>query len=327
MSFNEFLDPFERLLADITPPHTVRQIEAGGSPGALWAALEASGFLDVLVPEEAGGAGLTLTDVGPLFVALGRHIPPAPVAETMLARCLLAEAGVDCPAGPIILAVADRDTTPPVPYGQVAEHVLLQTGDQLGLVAADAAAMREPGAYHGLAERFAWRDPWAGAICAAPPGGLRTIAALVRSCLIAGAAGRILDMTVSYANQRVQFGRRIGQQQALQQQLAVMAQQVIAARLASEAACAAGLPADELVVAAAKQMCGTAAAQVANIAHAVHGAIGISEEYDLQLFTRRLHEWRLADGSPHWWALRLGEARMASSQTSTDFVRAHLAPA
>lgn len=36
------------------------------------------------------------------------------------------------------------------------------------------------------------------------------------------------------------------------------------------------------------------------------GAIGISEEYDLQLLTRRLHEWRLADGSEGYWEDLLG---------------------
>lgn len=64
-----------------------------------------------------------------------------------------------------------------------------------------------------------------------------------------------------------------------------------------------------------------AAVQIANIAHAVHGAIGISAEYDLQLFTRRLHLWRLADGSESWWARVLGEIRFDDGASSVDFVR------
>lgn len=327
MDYNEFLDPFERLLADIASPERIRQIESSGALGELWTVLEESGFLDALVPEEAGGAGLTLKDAGPLFIALGRHALPAPVAETMLARYLLSGEGIEYSTGPIVLAVANRDRTPPIPCGRVAEHVLLETGEQLVLVAAEALVRCDPGTYGGLAESFTWQERLAGLTFAVPQSGLRTMAALVRSCLIAGAAGRLLDMTVGYASERVQFGRPIGQQQAVQQQLAVMAEQVVAARLASEAACAAGLPANALAVAAAKQVCGAAAAQVANIAHAVHGAIGVSEEYDLQLFTRRLHEWRLADGSSNWWAHRLGEARIAARQSTIDFVRAHLAPA
>ncbi|MEZ5656636.1 MAG: acyl-CoA dehydrogenase family protein [Sphingobium sp.] len=328
MDFNELLDPFERLLEDVAGPERIRQIESDAALGELWTALEESGFLDALVPEAAGGAGLTLGDVYPLFVALGRHAVPAPVAETMLARLLLAKEGVDYPRGPIVLAVAHGDATPPVPHGRVAEHVLVEAGgESLVLVPTEALTRIETGVHGCLSGSFSWEAPLSGLLCSVPEHGLRTLAALVRTCLIAGAAGRLLDMTVGYANERVQFGRRIGQQQAVQQQLAVMAQQVVAARLASEAACVAGLPVNSpLIVATSKQVCGTVAAEVANIAHAVHGAIGISEEYDLQLFTRRLHEWRLADGSSSWWALRLGEARLASSQSSVDFVRAALVP-
>src|SRR5690606_35947275 len=93
MDSNELLDPFNRLLEDVAAPLTVREIEAGGSADALWASLTESGFLDALVPESAGGAGLSLADINPLLQALGRYAVPAPVAETMVARALLAAAG------------------------------------------------------------------------------------------------------------------------------------------------------------------------------------------------------------------------------------------
>jgi acyl-CoA dehydrogenase len=42
----------------------------------------------------------------------------------------------------------------------------------------------------------------------------------------------------------------------------------------------------------------------------------------LQLYTRRLHEWRLADGTEGYWAGLLGTSRLASpAATSIDFVR------
>ena len=53
-------------------------------------------------------------------------------------------------------------------------------------------------------------------------------------------------------------------------------------------------------------------------------AIGISEEYDLQLFTRRLYEWRLADGSESYWNRLLGQARLADAVGSVDWVRAQV---
>lgn len=147
--------------------------------------------------------------------------------------------------------------------------------------------------------------------------------ALLYSAQIAGAAARLLDMTVAYANERAQFGKPIGRQQAVQQQLAVMAEQVVATRLAVELASACGEP-DRLRAASAKAIASRYAASIAATAHAVHGAIGISAEYDLQLYTRRLYAWRLAGGAESHWEVQLGEAVLASSNTSLDWVRANL---
>jgi hypothetical protein len=104
-------------------------------------------------------------------------------------------------------------------------------------------------------------------------------------------------MTTRHANERVQFGKPIGRQQALQQNLAVMAEDAVAARIAAQLGCARGLDVSLAAAAVAKSTASSVAARLAGTAHAVHGAIGISEEFDLPLLTRRLHEWRLADGS------------------------------
>ncbi|CPQ60365.1 acyl-CoA dehydrogenase [Bordetella pertussis] len=62
-------------------------------------------------------------------------------------------------------------------------------------------------------------------------------------------------------------------------------------------------------------------ALAANTAHAVHGAIGVTEEYDLQLYTRRLHGWRLAHGSEAYWHQVVGAALMGSGDGAVQFVR------
>lgn len=322
MDSNELLDPFNRLLEDVAAPGAVREIEAGGPADALWAGLTDSGFLDALVPESAGGAGLSLADIHPLLQALGRHAVPAPVAETMVARAILANAGIECPAGPIVLAVLSGQATGAVPFACVASHALLEVGGQLVLTPMASATVTATGVQGSLAAFLSWQGAPQGPTCAAPAEGLRTIAAVIRAADMAGAADRLLDMTVAYANERVQFGKPIGKQQAIQQQLAVMAEQVVASRLASQIGCASGLPPSLEGAATAKHVTSTAAVQIANIAHAVHGAIGISEEYDLQLYTRRLRELRIADGSERYWAALLGKSRLAkASENSVDFIR------
>ena len=50
-----------------------------------------------------------------------------------------------------------------------------------------------------------------------------------------------------------------------------------------------------------------AALEAAAIAHSIHGAIGFTAEFDLQLYTRRLHAWRQAAGSESYWHTVLGE--------------------
>jgi alkylation response protein AidB-like acyl-CoA dehydrogenase len=59
-------------------------------------------------------------------------------------------------------------------------------------------------------------------------------------------------------------------------------------------------------VACAKARTSEAAVAAAAIAHAVHGAIGVTEEHDLQLYTRRLWAWRLDFGTEAYWAGVIG---------------------
>jgi len=313
MMDNLLLDPFERLIEDQCSSVAIRAIESGDGLGELWSAVSDSGFLDALVPEKADGAGLSLSDIAPLLQVLGRFAAPAPIAETMVARALLAEAGFPSPSGPIVLAAGPG----PVPLGLVAEHALIDTGHELVLTA--LGSPRGTGVHHSLA---AFPPKPQGSGFARPSGGLRPISAVLRACAIAGAADRLLSMTIDYANERVQFGKPIGKQQIIQQQLAVMAEQAVACRIAAQLGCSAGFPPLLAAAATAKQVTSRAAAEIANIAHAVHGAIGISEEFDLQLYTRRLHEWRLADGSEDYWARLLGQQRLeAAGIASVDFVR------
>src|SRR5262249_54757249 len=132
-------------------------------------------------------------------------------------------------------------------------------------------------------------------------------AALV-TAQIAGAATRVLEMSLAHAQQRSQFGKPIGSFQAVQHQLSVMAEQACTACMAAQLrfASARHLPVPSLV-AMAKHVAGEAAAVVAAGSHAVHGAIGITAEFDLQLYTRRLRAWRSEAGSPSYWAHRVGQ--------------------
>ncbi len=136
---------------------------------------------------------------------------------------------------------------------------------------------------------------------------LAEIAAASFAALIAGAADRVLAMTLDYANQRSQFGKQIGKFQAVQNQISIMAERSWAARMAAQLACqSATWSPRPMLAAVGKSRSSEAAAIIADIGHAVHGAIGVTEEYDLQLYTRRLREWRLCAAAETYWASRIG---------------------
>lgn len=323
MDTNELLEPFVRMLADIASPAAVRAVEQGDSAAAMWDQFHESGFADALVGEAAGGAGLSFADVGALVSAIGAAALPLPAAETMVARALLANAGIEAPRGPIAFATACAPVQV-VPCGLVADHVLVDTGEDLVLAGAGDLAPQATGGEASLAARVTIPQALDGPRLARPEGGLRPVAAVLRASLIAGAAGRVLDMATAHANERVQFGKPIGRQQAVQQNLAVMAEDMVAVRIAAQLGAASGFPPSVLAAATAKATASAVAPRIAAAAHAVFGAIGISAEHDLQLFTRRLHEWRLADGSETLWQRELGAARMTSDAGTVDWVRERL---
>ncbi len=116
-------------------------------------------------------------------------------------------------------------------------------------------------------------------------------AATVGKCAeMVGAAQQILEMTVSYAKERIQFDRRIGSFQAVQHHCANMAVDVDASRLITYQAAwkiQEGLPCVK-EVAMAKAWVNEACRRVSALGHQVHGAIGFTWDHDLHLYTKRI---------------------------------------
>ena len=333
MSDHELAEPFERLLADACTPATVRAIEGGADPAPLWSRLEASGFVDTMVPESAGGAGLRLADAFPLFVVAGRHGMPLPLAQTMLVRALLAREGIAAPPGSIAIAAQTRVASDAAivcagtPYGLVADSIVVSLADGWRILPAATAERAPSGVHASLRADLRWRETPVNAIAGTAPLETSEAGAAITAALLAGAMARVLEISVAFANDRVQFGKSIGKVQAIQHQLAVMAEHVAAARMAAEIGCAGAGPLPvPLRAALAKARTSEAAALVAPMAHAVHGAIGITAELDLQLYTRRLHEGRADYGAETHWNRVVGRALIDSGASALDFMRSDLIP-
>ena len=330
-----FADSLQRLLAQFGAPVTVREVERTHRADALWTEIEASGFLDALVDEASGGAGLGLRAAFDLFLLCGRHALPVPMAHTLWLRALLAQAGFMAPRGPLTMApqvVSASDGVAhcnAVPFGAVADWVLVPAQPHALLLPLAAAERRATGVHGSLQAHLVWPARPDAAIEVRADVPWLHAGALLTAALMAGAMQRVLECTLTYANDRAQFGKPIGRFQAVQQQLAVMAEQVFAARMAAELGCADdGITIHPLRAAVAKARAGEAAEKVVAIAHAVHGAIGVTADFDLQLYTRRLQEWRGDFGSPAWWHPHIGAALLAAPQRSTlSFLLQQTAPA
>lgn len=327
-----FADAMQQLLATHCPPAVVRQVEHDGDIGALWRELENSGFIDALVDDADGGAGLGLLEAFSIVVACGRHALPAPMAHTMLVRALAVNPAL--PRGPIAIAPkCSRDANGSlhalqVPFGRVAEWALISIADESWLLPVAAEDFLPAGGHGCLDADLYWSTVPEHAIALGSHQDWKVVGATVTAALMAGALERILEMTLVYASERVQFGKPIGKQQAIQQQLSVMAEHVFSARMAAQI----GFQSDTaepdfLRGAVAKERTSAVGAATAAIAHAVHGAMGFTAEYDLQLYTRRLHEWRMAYGSESFWSRKIGEAALISDRSRPlDFVREHIMP-
>jgi alkylation response protein AidB-like acyl-CoA dehydrogenase len=326
---NIFGDAAERLFGETCTPDVIRRAEHGEPPAGAWQACEDAGFADALVREAHGGAGLGLADALPVVLAAGRHLCPYPIAHTLLARAWLSRAERPQSSGSIALAPhglavdGGRVAGLTVPWARSADYVLAGIDGQTWLLPMKAARV-EPNGVHGSLDGVAsWALADAERIDGPAP--LDTLAAAACTGLIAGATDRVLAMTLDYANQRAQFGKPIGRFQAVQQQISLMAEHVWAARMAAQLAFQGddGLP-RPLLAALGKARASQAVPHVADIAHAVHGAIGVTEEFELQRYTRRLREWRLAAGSESHWHERIGTDALASGADALTYLRTAL---
>ncbi|MBI5720872.1 MAG: acyl-CoA dehydrogenase [Rubrivivax sp.] len=307
---------------------------APGAPWAqaLWTDVEALAAHQLLVPEAAGGAGGDWLDACALLERAGAFSVPLPLAEALLAGWLRAQAGLGAATPePVAVAFTAADPAalrggatltldePGVPWAAQARHVALVGGvadaDACLLWLPRDALEVQPAAARGVepaarvsARALTLRTP--GFACARLPGlrvaDVRARAAVLTAAEIAGALGRVLALTLAYTGERVQFGRAIGQFQAVQHQLAQLAEEAAAARVAVRAAAKAeGTPWFVPAAAAAKLRAGEAAGLAVRIAHQLHGAIGITAEHALHLSTLRLQAWRDEHGAEAAWARAL----------------------
>ena len=114
-------------------------------------------------------------------------------------------------------------------------------------------------------------------------------AALAKSAEMMGGAQQVLEMTIAYAKERVQFDRPIGSFQIIQHYLADMSIDVDSSRVSLHKAAwmlSEGIPCTK-EISVIKGWISEAYRRVTAQAHQIHGAIGFTKDHDLELYFRR----------------------------------------
>lgn len=318
---------------------TVLGARPPSSPGSMdveaWRLLAASGLLGLAVSQEYGGAGCGVLEVCSVLVEQGRYLSTVPFAESVLAAApaieryggeqlrkllpaiaagelvvvpALAEAAVEAADEDTTVGVSLRGAVSGVPYGTVADRLLVPAACGDGPVAVflvDAAApgvrVEEQTTTSGQPQALVTLDGAPGRRLGGPDCHRFLLErATVGVCALqVGVLEEALRLTAGYTSQREQFGRPIATFQAVATRAADAYTDVETARVTMWRAAwllAAEEPAAS-AVAVAKFWAAEAGFRVSATAQHLHGGVGVSTDYPLHRYTRWARQNELTFGA------------------------------
>ena len=257
-SENIVVETAEKIFADLADAQEINRDKKGAWKAPLWQALSEAGLPLSWVAEEFGGSGASLAEGFGVLGAAGRHAIAVPLAETMLAGWLLAQAKISSPEGEMTVAPAspkDRLTLNAdgtisgrargVPFAKAAKHiaVLASGADGVSIALVDAKSVRIDAGLtlaNDNSDTVIFDKVSPSVAKPAPKGfdqtALMLMGGVIRSLQIAGALESMLDISVRYSNERVAFEKKISKFQAVQHNLARLAGESAAALAAATSA-------------------------------------------------------------------------------------------
>ena len=307
---------------------------------ALWEKLTEQGYTGIIFPEEYGGVGLGKVELALLMEEAGRALLPGPFFSTVAlagsvigalagpadkkkylapicageARSTVAflEANASWNPEDVQMAAASGTLTGEklfVPDAAVADFIAVVARNGVFVVQAKALGMQ----ISPMTGMDLTRKLYRVAFNKAPAEKIGDVAALAKGFDVAtvalvselvGGMQRTLDITVEFAKMRKQFGKPIGQFQAVQHQCADMYLETESSRSAAYYAAWAleeNAPDASIAVSIAKMYASDAARSVGNHGIQVHGGMGFTWENDVHLYYRRAKwsETAFGDSSFH----------------------------
>jgi len=316
----------------------------------LWGEMAGQGFLGVVIPEDAGGLALGNVELAALAEEMGRALVPGAFISTLLAGAIidaagskkhLAEIASGKAKGTLALLESTANWDPDavkmpaltgekwfVPDAAAADFLVVVARDagELALYLVDDATVKiEPMPAVDLTRRLykVVFDRAEGELLARGEAARKALdhgldVATVALCAeMTGGMQRTLDIAVEYAKTRKQFGKPIGQYQAVQHQCADMLVWTESSRSAAFYAAwmlDSGAPDASTAVSVAKVYASDACREVGNRGVQVQGGMGFTWENDTHLYYRRAKSSEIAFGDATFHRERI--ARLVIDQGS-----------
>jgi alkylation response protein AidB-like acyl-CoA dehydrogenase len=253
-----------------------------------WKRCAGLGWLALGLSEEAGGSGFGLPEEVMLFRELGRHLAPGPFLSSVIGARVAAAAG----ASELVNAIVSGERQVGIEVGDIAVNV--RQADLILVIDTDAGelfTLKSVDPIDGIdpGSRFAQVRKGAAVARAVDPHLLSRARVLVAAEQL-GIIEAVRDMSASYAQTRVQFGKPIGAFQAVKHRCADMAIAAYATigELFQAALLVEAGTEDAAFHAANAYVLATDGAKVStadNIQN--HGGIGFTWEQDSHLFLKR----------------------------------------
>ncbi len=321
----------------------------------FWGSLVEQGWLGLHIAEADGGQGFGLPELAVVLEELGRAVAPGPFVPTALASAVIAAGGGEAVRRALLPGLCDGSTTGAVALGP--SSIVVEPDGAGGARLAGRARPVLGAAQAGLLvlpatgpDGEAWYAVDAGdvTVVALPSldptrrvgevvlEGVRLgaerrlpgldgrlvadLAAIVLSAECAGGADWCVDTAASHAKVREQFGRPIGQFQAVKHRCADM---LVAAGQAAAVAWDAARGADDreeasIAAAVAGALAPEAFFTCAKDCVQVLGGIGFTWEHDVHLYLKRAASVRAILGGPQPWRARVAGLALTGARRSLD---------
>jgi len=324
-----FAETAKTVFTDTCDSARLRQLMETDAPrdDARWEAVVENGFPLILLPESAGGLGLSETDFALIAEAAGYAALPEPLIESAgVAAPMLAAIAPDSPAlaDPMATIAIQHPINPFVVDADRAAVLLLHADGATHLVEPSAVTLERVESIDAFRRLFrvTWRPTAQTEV--SRDAGLWDLAldrgALFAAAQALGAAQRAIDLATDYAKGRTQFGKPIGSYQAVKHQLATAQVKIEFARPVLQAAAAEighGDAQSRARISHAKLVATEAADVAARTSLQVHGAMGYSWEVDVHLFVKRALALTYAWGGPAFHRARVAQ-RVFGQPTGPD---------